>query len=87
MFLHLPASLETGQIESDLAALLAQSRIGEFDGTDISGDEKILYLYGRNAEQIFELIEPTLRSEDAYHGGWAQLRFGPPGSPYRKVSF
>jgi len=75
--------METAQ--DKLMALLDNSDIGMFDGNEIGGDETVLFMYGPNAEALFDFIEPTLKADDYFRGAKAIVRQGPPQSPHREV--
>ncbi|MFA3840401.1 hypothetical protein [Streptomyces aureus] len=36
--------------------------VGEVDGNEFGGGEAVLYAYGADAEALFKVMEPTLRS-------------------------
>jgi hypothetical protein len=61
--------------------------VGEFDGDEFGGGECQLFMYGPDANALFEAILPILKSWPALKGGYAVKRFGPPGSRTEKVAF
>ncbi|WP_316757861.1 hypothetical protein [Streptomyces herbicida] len=44
-----------------LAAAVGKEGVGEVDGNEFGGGEAVLYAYGKDAEALFEVMEPTLR--------------------------
>ena len=57
-------------------AALEQTNAGELDG-DLWGEgECIVYLYGPNADHLFEVIEPLLRACGQAQGGYALKQYG-----------
>jgi hypothetical protein len=71
--------------QDNLMALLDDSEIGMFDGNEIGGDETVLFMYGPNAEALYNFVEPTLQADSYFRGAKAIIRQGPPQSPYREV--
>ncbi len=61
-----------------LTYLLDQTDIGYYDGHEIAMDDSdgALFLYGRNAEQLYKLVEPVLFEADWLDGALVTLRFG-----------
>ncbi|MCX5321067.1 hypothetical protein [Streptomyces sp. NBC_00120] len=48
--------------ERALSAAVADAGVGEVDGNEFGGGEAVLYAYGADAEALFKIMEPTLRS-------------------------
>ncbi|MBX7553922.1 hypothetical protein ABZX95_28880 [Streptomyces sp. NPDC004232] len=48
--------------ERAMAAAVAEAGVGEVDGNEFGGGEAVLYAYGADAEALFKVMEPTLRS-------------------------
>ena len=50
-----------------------KSGVGELDGDELSidGEDAYIYIYGRSAKAIFDVIEPILVDEDLARGGGA----------------
>jgi hypothetical protein len=59
--------------------------IGRFDGTETGIEESALYMYGRDADELFAAIEPILREYPLCQGGRVVIRKGEPGSPETEV--
>jgi hypothetical protein len=68
------------EIEERLESAITEAGVGEFDGNDIAtdGSDANLYMYGPNADAIFEVIRPILEKIDCMKGAKATLRYGPP---------
>lgn len=74
-----------GGLDEDLAAAVAEAAVGEFDGNDIGEGQCTFYLYGPNADELFEAIQPLL-VELNWPGEIAALkRYGPPGASEVRV--
>ncbi|MGW0879378.1 hypothetical protein [Streptomyces sp. NPDC002671] len=48
--------------ERAMAASVDEAGVGEVDGNEFGGGEAALYAYGADAEALFKVMEPTLRS-------------------------
>ncbi|MET9088433.1 hypothetical protein ABZX77_42235 [Streptomyces sp. NPDC004237] len=48
--------------ERALSAAVEEAGVGEVDGNEFGGGEAVLYTYGVDAEALFKVMEPTLRS-------------------------
>ncbi|MFF2205901.1 hypothetical protein [Streptomyces sp. NPDC058145] len=47
--------------ERAMAAAVEKAGVGEVDGNEFGGGEAVLYAYGKDAEPLFKVMEPTLR--------------------------
>jgi hypothetical protein len=56
-------------------AILARDGVGELDGDEFGDHTGTLYFYGPDAERIFAMIEPVLRSWPKMAGGYVIKRF------------
>ena len=74
-------------LEDELVAALEEVDAGEFDGNEMAADgsDGIRYLYGPDANKLFDAIKPVLESTDFMKGARAKLRFGPPNEGTREV--
>ncbi|MFF4798691.1 hypothetical protein ACFY1U_09770 [Streptomyces sp. NPDC001351] len=48
--------------ERAMTAAVEGAGAGEVDGNEFGGGEAVLYAYGADAEALFKVMEPTLRS-------------------------
>jgi hypothetical protein len=71
------------ELEGDLVAALDGKGVGELDGHEIAmdGSDGTLFLYGADADALFAVIEPVLKSSTVTQGGHATLRYGPATRP------
>lgn len=72
-------------LSESLASAIESTEVGEFDGNEIGGGETVLFMYGRDAEQIFRTVEPILMKDESLHGTKAVIRWGGIGAPQREV--
>jgi hypothetical protein len=49
------------EIEDPLIEVIERSGVGEFDGNVIGPDGAVLYMYGPDADAIWNAIEPVVR--------------------------
>ena len=68
------------ELEYELKSAIDAARAGEFDGHEIAvdGSEGYLYMYGPDADHLFEAVRPTMQASDLLNGAVATVRYGPP---------
>lgn len=59
-----------------------KGRAGEYDGHEIAvdGSDGSIYMYGPDADLLFETIRPILETTHFMRGATVVKRYGPPGS-------
>ncbi|MBZ9996618.1 hypothetical protein [Mesorhizobium sp. BH1-1-4] len=72
------------ELENRLEQVVGSASVGEFDGDEFGGGKCVLYMYGPDAERLFVVIEPVLKSTLAAVGGYAIKRFGGAADPTAK---
>lgn len=74
-------------LEKKLRIIISKNNLGEYDGHEIAIDNSdgSLYMYGANAETLFNAIKPTLESIEFMKGAEANLRFGPPATGVKEI--
>jgi hypothetical protein len=67
-------------LEERLEQAISAAGVGEFDGNDIAqdGSDGCLYMYGPDADTLFNAIGPVLQATDFMRGASVTLRYGPP---------
>lgn len=67
-------------VENLLEAAISEANAGEYDGNEIAvdGSDGTLYMYGPDADRLFDVIEPILREIPFMKGARVQKRYGPP---------
>lgn len=67
-------------VEQQLEAAIADAGVGEFDGNDMAVDlsDGSLYMYGPDAQALFEVVRPVLARAAFLRNVRVTLRFGPP---------
>jgi len=89
VIVNLPAhqvGLDLDTIEDPLIAAIGASGIGEFDGNAIGPDGAVLYMYGADADALFEVVGPVPAGIDLPAGSYAVKRYGPPGATEARVN-
>jgi hypothetical protein len=71
-------------IEDRLIEVINANGLGEFDGNEIGPTEAILFMYGPDAELLYQGIEATLRGYPLCQGARVVIRHGGPGAPQRE---
>ena len=87
-FRYAKTSLEPlHQLEEELESFFEENGIGEYDGYDIHSDwsEGTLYIYGYDAQDLFDKLRPFIRHFDFMHAAMATLRFGPPEDGVQEI--
>lgn len=74
-------------LEDRLREAIDTVRVGEFDGNELALDLSAgtLYMYGPDAEALFQVVRPLLSEAPCFRTATATLRVGPPadGVPER----
>ncbi len=75
------------ELEDQLESLLEDGTHGEYDGHEIAvdGSDGLLYLYGPDADGLYNAIKPTLLVSSAIKNVVETLRYGPPEEGVREV--
>jgi hypothetical protein len=68
-------------LEDRLSAAIETSQVGEYDGNAVGPDEAILYAYGPDADELFEVMQPILESSAPADGSYAVKRYGGADDP------
>jgi hypothetical protein len=73
-------------LEELIEQALARDGAGELDGNEVAADgsDGFLYLYGPDADRLFEAVRPVLESADFMRGARVRLRYGPPEDGVRE---
>ena len=64
------------KLANNLERAIAEHQVGEFDGEEFGGGRCVFYMYGPDADQLFDTVEPVLKSEPLARGGFAIKRYG-----------
>jgi hypothetical protein len=73
------------ELSDTLQTAIEENEAGEFDGDEFGGGECVLYMYGTDADRLFEAIRPALKASPLAPGGHAVLRYGPPEDGIKEV--
>ncbi len=72
-------------LEDRLNQVIEEQGVGELDGDEWGNGNCQLFMYGKNADRIFEVITPLLLAHEAPAISYAVKRYGPAGAPERMV--
>jgi hypothetical protein len=73
------------QWEDTLAEAIDEAGVGEFDGIGRGLGFLDFYMYGPNADALFNVVEPLLRSFSPRPGSYVVKRYGEPGAPEFRI--
>lgn len=82
---HIYQECDLVTIEDKLIEVLERERLGEFDGDEVGPGQTTLFMYGPDAERLFDGIEETLRGYPLCQGARVEIRRGGPGAPQREL--
>ncbi len=74
-------------LEEQIERALAAATAGELDGDEVAADgsDGFLYMYGPDADRIFDVVLPVLWSADFMEGAAVTRRYGPAAANCREV--
>ena len=72
-------------LEEAIEGVLRERRAGEFDGHDLRDGVWTLYLYGPDANRIFESVAEVVRTARLDPNSYAILRFGGRGATEERI--
>ena len=78
---------ELQELEDELIDAIDSAGVGEFDGNEVAtntGDAR-LYMYGIDADRLFEAVKPVLESSSFMRGAIVTKRYGPPDPGVEEV--
>ncbi len=64
-------------LEDQLIEAMQAADAGEFDGNDFGQGECTFFMYGPNADALYEAVEPVLKETLTARNGYAIKRYGP----------
>ena len=75
------------EVERKLESAISAAGAGEYDGNEVNvdGSDGFLYMYGPDADRLFEVVRPILESVPFMKGAVATKRYGPPEDGVRRV--
>src|SRR6266700_2083882 len=65
-------------LEGQLQEAISRADVGEYDGNEIAkdGSEAILFMYGPDADRMFDVVEPILKAAAFMKGARVRRRYG-----------
>jgi hypothetical protein len=75
------------ELEDQLVAAISDANVGEYDGNQIAvdGSDGTLYMYGPDADRLFEAVKPILEGTSFMKGAKVTRRYGPPEDGVREA--
>lgn len=67
-------------LEDKLEQAISAAGVGEFDGNEVAADgsDGYLYMYGPDADKLFDVVKPALEASSFMKGATVTKRYGPP---------
>ncbi len=77
------------KLSDKLRVLVDESGLGEYDGHEMAMDNSdgSFYLYGPDAKKLYDVVKETIEKIPFMEGANITLRFGPPETGVKEVSF
>lgn len=74
------------ELEHRLEAAISAAGVGEYDGNEVAvdGSDGYLYMYGPDADKLFDVIRPILETTLFMRGAEVRKRYGPPQNGVRE---
>jgi hypothetical protein len=72
-------------LEEQIISSLAGTGLGELDGNEVGPREATLFLYGPDADKLFQRIEGILKAYPLFESTQVTIRYGEPGAAQRRV--
>jgi hypothetical protein len=66
------------KLEDELSKAIAQSRVGEYDGSEVGTGKFTMYAYGPSADKLFGVAQPVLAKYPLPPGSRVTKRYGNP---------
>ena len=75
-------------LEDKLEAAISKAKAGEYDGNEVAtdGSDGFLYMYGPDADRLFEVVAPILKSVPFMRGATVKKRYGPVAPNTKEVT-
>jgi hypothetical protein len=77
------------ELEENLRAALESASVGAYDGNELAVDAigmSTLYMYGPDADGLFEVAAPNLKASSLMTGATAIKRYGPPSATAKQTA-
>ncbi len=71
------------ELEDQLASVLRAAKAGKVDGNEVHDDSWTVFMFGKNADALFEAIRPVLKSSPHSEGATVKKQFGGPNAEER----
>jgi hypothetical protein len=75
---------EIATLQEEVSAVIDAVGVGEFDGDEWGGNECVLYMYGEDADRLFDAVRPVLLKLPPRSGSYAIKRQGDAGDANAK---
>ncbi|UWZ82307.1 hypothetical protein [Occallatibacter riparius] len=79
------AKYDVATLEDQLIEEIETNRAGELDGHETGDSVTTIYLYGPDANRLYDVVEPVLKDYPLCKNARVVIRKGGPGSPQSEV--
>ena len=75
------------RLEKRLEKAIAAAKAGEYDGNEVAtdGHDGYLYMYGPDADRLYQAVAPVLKAESFMKGATVKKRYGPPQDGVKEI--
>jgi hypothetical protein len=75
------------ELEDKLTDAIQSAAVGDFDGNEIAvdGSDGRFYMYGPNADRLFDVVRPVLAAATCIRNAVAIIRYGPPEDAVKEL--
>jgi hypothetical protein len=74
------------RLEDEVEPIVSSSGIGEYDGHEFGGGFGTLYIYGSDADRLFEFIIKSIRNHQPRVGSYIIKRYGDVGAREERIN-
>lgn len=67
---------ELSTLAEALERVIDEKQVGEFDGEEFGDGRCVMYMYGSDADRLFDAVEPILKATPLARGGFVIKRYG-----------
>jgi len=73
-------------LEDELKKKIASAKVGEYDGHEFGKGFATFYMYGPDADKLFDAVIDSIRKHQPRAGSYITKRYGKPGGKEERVN-
>ena len=74
------------KLEDELEKKIASAKVGEYDGHEFGKGFATFYMYGPDADKLFDAVKDSIRKHKPRAGSYIIKRYGKPGDKEERVN-